>query len=189
MKPSAQRKKSVAPAALSQDQQHDQRHRYRGFSPAGVRSAPNREQSAAADAACSLRWPKKNEFSDLPNWEPAALQSFRKHVGHGICEPVSLESAVMCWPHTGQANLNSLMALNSHQIRHSHAQSLAQSQPFRSLERALRWIEPKKNNLPGIATEFLPPHEPSSGAGILPAHIWQAGSLPHYASSVQGFNA
>src|SRR5713101_338853 len=34
-----------------------------------------------------------------------------KQVGHSICEPVVVESAVMCWPHTGHANLNSLMAL------------------------------------------------------------------------------
>src|SRR6266550_2475416 len=35
--------------------------------------------------------------------------SFRKHVGHSICEPLVRASHVMCWPHTGQANLNSLM--------------------------------------------------------------------------------
>ncbi|HLP76009.1 MAG TPA: hypothetical protein VK327_03760 [Candidatus Paceibacterota bacterium] len=34
----------------------------------------------------------------------------RKQVGQSSSEPVALESAVMCWPHTGQANLNSLMA-------------------------------------------------------------------------------
>ena len=36
---------------------------------------------------------------------------FWKQVGHSSCEPVVLESAVMCCPQTGQANLNSLIAL------------------------------------------------------------------------------
>src|SRR5208283_4318017 len=36
---------------------------------------------------------------------------FWKHVGHSICEPACDESHLMCWPHTGQAYLNSLMAL------------------------------------------------------------------------------
>jgi hypothetical protein len=35
---------------------------------------------------------------------------FWKQVGHSNCPPLVLESAVMCWPHTGQANLNSLIA-------------------------------------------------------------------------------
>ena len=34
---------------------------------------------------------------------------FWKQVGHSICPPLVVESAVMCWPHTGQANLNSLI--------------------------------------------------------------------------------
>jgi hypothetical protein len=34
---------------------------------------------------------------------------FWKHVGHSITEPLCDESHFMCWPHTGQANLNSLM--------------------------------------------------------------------------------
>jgi len=34
---------------------------------------------------------------------------FRKHVGHSIFPPLVLESAVMCWPQTGHANLNSLI--------------------------------------------------------------------------------
>jgi hypothetical protein len=35
---------------------------------------------------------------------------FWKQVGHSICPPLVLESAVMCWPQTGHANLNSLIA-------------------------------------------------------------------------------
>ena len=34
---------------------------------------------------------------------------FRKQVGHSMCPPLVLESAVMCWPQTGHANLNSLI--------------------------------------------------------------------------------
>src|SRR6266850_2215257 len=37
---------------------------------------------------------------------------FWKQVGHSICPPLVVESAVMCWPHTGQANLNSLIGLD-----------------------------------------------------------------------------
>ena len=36
---------------------------------------------------------------------------FWKHVGHSITEPACDESHFMCWPHTGQAYLNSLMAV------------------------------------------------------------------------------
>src|SRR5712691_5169153 len=35
---------------------------------------------------------------------------FWKHVGHSSCLPLALESAVICCPQTGQANLNSLIA-------------------------------------------------------------------------------
>ena len=35
---------------------------------------------------------------------------FWKQVGHSICLPLVLESAVICWPQTGHANLNSLIA-------------------------------------------------------------------------------
>jgi hypothetical protein len=34
---------------------------------------------------------------------------FWKQVGHSMCPPLLLESAVMCWPQTGHANLNSLI--------------------------------------------------------------------------------
>ena len=34
---------------------------------------------------------------------------FWKHVGHSIRVPLALESLLMCWPQTGQANLNSVM--------------------------------------------------------------------------------
>ena len=36
---------------------------------------------------------------------------FWKHVGHSITVPLCDESHLMCWPHTGQAYLNSLMAV------------------------------------------------------------------------------
>ena len=36
---------------------------------------------------------------------------FWKQVGQSSCVPLLLEAAVMCCPHTGQANLNSLIAL------------------------------------------------------------------------------
>src|ERR1017187_5196078 len=36
---------------------------------------------------------------------------FWKHVGHSITEPLCDESHLMCWPHTGQAYLNSAMAV------------------------------------------------------------------------------
>jgi hypothetical protein len=36
---------------------------------------------------------------------------FWKQVGHSITVPLCDESHFMCWPHTGQANLNSLMAV------------------------------------------------------------------------------
>src|SRR5476651_964639 len=39
---------------------------------------------------------------------------FWKHVGHSITVPLRDESHIMCWPHTGQANLNSLMASAKH---------------------------------------------------------------------------
>src|ERR1017187_8263094 len=39
---------------------------------------------------------------------------FWKHVGHSITVPACDESHLMCWPHTGQAYLNSLMALLKH---------------------------------------------------------------------------
>jgi hypothetical protein len=39
---------------------------------------------------------------------------FWKHVGHSITVPLRDESHIMCWPHTGQANLNSLMAAPKH---------------------------------------------------------------------------
>jgi len=35
---------------------------------------------------------------------------FWKQVGHSICPPLVIESAVICWPQTGHANLNSLIA-------------------------------------------------------------------------------
>jgi hypothetical protein len=35
--------------------------------------------------------------------------SLRKQVGQSIGEPVAVESHVMCWPQTGQANLKELM--------------------------------------------------------------------------------
>ena len=34
---------------------------------------------------------------------------FWKQVGHSICPPLVIESAVICWPQTGHAKLNSLM--------------------------------------------------------------------------------
>jgi hypothetical protein len=34
----------------------------------------------------------------------------RKQVGQLSCPPLALESAVICWPQTGHANLNSLIA-------------------------------------------------------------------------------
>jgi hypothetical protein len=34
-----------------------------------------------------------------------------KQVGHSTCAPLALESTAMRWPQTGQANLNSVMAL------------------------------------------------------------------------------
>src|ERR1017187_5906403 len=36
---------------------------------------------------------------------------FWKHVGQSITEPACDESHLMCWPHTGQAYLNSLMPI------------------------------------------------------------------------------
>jgi hypothetical protein len=36
---------------------------------------------------------------------------FWKHVGHSMTVPACDESHLMCWPHTGQAYLNSLMAV------------------------------------------------------------------------------
>src|SRR5688572_8216504 len=47
------------------------------------------------------------ELPSLGAWGTTIL---RKQVGHSICEPPTVESHVMCWPQTGQANLNSLMA-------------------------------------------------------------------------------
>jgi hypothetical protein len=35
---------------------------------------------------------------------------FWKQVGHSICVPLALESVAICWPQTGQRNLNSLIA-------------------------------------------------------------------------------
>src|SRR5262249_33510261 len=37
---------------------------------------------------------------------------FRKQVGQEIFEPTEFAPAVICWPQTGQANLNSLMTLS-----------------------------------------------------------------------------
>jgi len=77
-----------------------------------------------------------NEFRRGPNWEGVSAGAgrglptcaadrmsfvsaksgawgttiFWKQVGHSICPPLVLESAVMCWPQTGHANLNSLIA-------------------------------------------------------------------------------
>ena len=49
---------------------------------------------------------------------------FWKHVWHSICPPLVLESAVICWPQTGHANLNSLIgstARVSHSAPHDNA--------------------------------------------------------------------
>ena len=45
---------------------------------------------------------------------------FWKHVGHSITVPACDESHIMCWPHTGQAYLYSLMDLMfpAHNISH-----------------------------------------------------------------------
>src|ERR1700722_5056782 len=43
---------------------------------------------------------------------------FWKHVGHSIWVPDCDESHLMCWPHTGQAYLNSLMIAQN--ISHFH---------------------------------------------------------------------
>src|SRR3974390_2478931 len=40
---------------------------------------------------------------------PCGITIFWKHVGHSSCPPLLLESAVICWPQTGHANLNSLI--------------------------------------------------------------------------------
>lgn len=49
-------------------------------------------------------------------------------MGQEIFEPVSFESAVMCWPQMGHANLNSLMAQKfTPESRRSRAQSLVES--------------------------------------------------------------
>ena len=45
--------------------------------------------------------------TDLGAW---GTTIFWKQVGHSICPPALVESAVMCWPQTGHANLNSLIA-------------------------------------------------------------------------------
>jgi hypothetical protein len=39
---------------------------------------------------------------------------FWKHVGQSITVPACDESHLMCWPHTGQAYLNSLMLHGKH---------------------------------------------------------------------------
>jgi hypothetical protein len=39
---------------------------------------------------------------------------FWKHVGHSMTVPLCDESHIMCWPQTGQAYLNSLMATPKH---------------------------------------------------------------------------
>jgi hypothetical protein len=38
---------------------------------------------------------------------------FWKQVGHSMTEPPCDTSHIMCWPHTGQANLNSLMGFSA----------------------------------------------------------------------------
>src|SRR5208282_1490459 len=54
----------------------------------------------------------------LPTWEADRMNLvsaeagacgttiFWKQVGHSTCPPLVLESAVICWPQTGHANLN-----------------------------------------------------------------------------------
>src|SRR5205809_1642519 len=49
----------------------------------------------------------------------------RKQVGQLSCPPLVLESAVMCWPQTGHANLNSLIG-----CRQTIPQSAPQNNPF-----------------------------------------------------------
>jgi hypothetical protein len=47
---------------------------------------------------------------ESPAVGPCGTTIFWKQVGHSSCDPAVLESAVMCWPQTGHANLNSLIA-------------------------------------------------------------------------------
>ncbi len=42
--------------------------------------------------------------------------NLRKHVGHSIGDPLAAASQVICWPQTGQANLNSLMIVPGEQF-------------------------------------------------------------------------
>ncbi len=53
--------------------------------------------------------PVKTNFWSSPAAGAWGAVIFWKHVGHSITVPACDESHIMCWPHTGQANLNSLM--------------------------------------------------------------------------------
>jgi hypothetical protein len=48
---------------------------------------------------------------ELPVAGACGTVIFWKHVGHSITVPLCEESHLMCWPHTGQAYLNSLTAV------------------------------------------------------------------------------
>src|ERR1035437_2818872 len=80
------------------------------------------ERGDDARRAPNCAAPSAEAGRGLPTWEADRMNFvscdvgawgttiFWKQVGHSICPPLVLESAVMCWPHTGQTNLNSLMA-------------------------------------------------------------------------------
>jgi len=54
-------------------------------------------------------------MSECHNTRPEPLTViFWKHVGQSMTVPACDESHLMCWPHTGQAYLNSLMTEAKH---------------------------------------------------------------------------
>src|ERR1017187_585002 len=89
--------------------------------------------------------------ADKINFEPGAggfgTMIFWKHVGHSICAPLTPGSDMICWPQTGQAYLNSLMALSKN--------------PTLAAKRQMRFLRKTPLQRPSFRSDF----------SFCPAHI------------------
>ena len=75
-----------------------------------VGSGPSEEAASALVGRGFATWEAERINLLSPASGAWGTTIFRKQVGQSICPPLVLESAVICWPHTGQANLKSLIA-------------------------------------------------------------------------------
>ena len=104
---------------------------------------------------------------DRPGAVAWGTTSWRKQVGHAIGEPLLPESHVMCWPQTGQANLNSLMLQKTCVVQsspqwhfpHGHATRQFVEQSSGDLGQKTRQTKPAAA-ASGSATSQIPVRDP-----------------------------